>query len=712
MTKEDRRISEVEVEHGAKLFLNRLEEIVDSEPEVADVHAAFEAYCLKRYSLGNSATNQRVGGKGDLGIDFYSQKDRAYHIGQCKFPERDWIEANPGKVRLFGPQALSDARDALRYLFGESDLKPNEKVRQLYGLIEGDRAASDFQVSFFVIVFGRLNSRASDSFEELKAEYSSRRVGLVLVEVEGLVEEFVIGANRSNEPIKFDLRIRKGELLRAHKYCFFLANAGDLYHAFMKFGWRLFDLNLRYEIRNSSINGEIVDSLAHSKSRKRFHHYNNGLIIVAKNYTLRDDDTRIQLLDAQVVNGLQTVKSIYNAISTKATKLVELEAECLVQVKVISADEADFVSDVVKATNNQNPMAARNLRSNNREQKALRASFGMLTPRWFYQVKEEEWRSLTSEGARFFEQVVGRRPSDFKPEPTKQFARVVDNQDAAKAWLAFIGMADYAGDRVTHFFADDRVYDLAFKSSPTDEYWNSFGGSLDWDQAREKQLAPIQGAASQYLLAYFILQFVSTFIPSPQKYRELALNEGVKAGRIQKASGSYTTSERDQDAYLAENRTYQTWRLMANMKELLAEIVSQILVRKYGPLNEVNSAAILRNFEAADFVISGDIREKAQAAASAAELGKVEVFGRILRMLHFISQQFWEDKKQALLSTSRLRTLLLKREVASSLKDLVWQTNDRVGLDRPWKPEGFTFLQSLPSLKVGAQSQAIEAELK
>src|SRR5271166_574753 len=344
MTKEDRRISEVEVEHGAKLFLNRLEEIVDSEPEVADVHAAFEAYCLKRYSLGNSATNQRVGGKGDLGIDFYSQKDRAYHIGQCKFPERDWIEANPGKVRLFGPQALSDARDALRYLFGESDLKPNEKVRQLYGLIEGDRAASDFQVSFFVIVFGRLNSRASDSFEELKAEYSSRRVGLVLVEVEGLVEEFVIGANRSNEPIKFDLRIRKGELLRAHKYCFFLANAGDLYHAFMKFGWRLFDLNLRYEIRNSSINGEIVDSLAHSKSRKRFHHYNNGLIIVAKNYTLRDDDTRIQLLDAQVVNGLQTVKSIYNAISTKATKLVELEAECLVQVKVISADEADFVS--------------------------------------------------------------------------------------------------------------------------------------------------------------------------------------------------------------------------------------------------------------------------------------------------------------------------------------------------------------------------------
>lgn len=278
-------------------------------------------------------------------------------------------------------------------------MKPNEKVRQLYGLIEADRATPDFHVNFFVIVFGRLNGRAADSFVELKNEYSSRQVTLTLVEVEGLVEEFVVGQARSGEQIKFDLRIRKGDVLRAHNYCYFLANAADLYHAFMRYGWRLFDLNLRYEIRNSSINGEIVDSLAHSKSRRRFHHYNNGLIVVAKSYGFREevgkDVTRIQLIDAQIVNGLQTVKSIYNAVATKDVKLVDLESECVVQVKVISADEADFVSGVVKATNNQNPMAARNLRSNNREQKTLRTGFNLLTPRWFYQVKEGEWQSLT-----------------------------------------------------------------------------------------------------------------------------------------------------------------------------------------------------------------------------------------------------------------------------------------------------------------------------
>jgi hypothetical protein len=175
---------------------------------------------------------------------------------------------------------LQDARDALRYLLGESDLKPNDRVKHLYALVEADRLKPEFHVNFYIIVFGRLNPRAADAVEELRTEYASRQVAIHLVEMEGLIEEFVIGTARSNEPIRFDLRIRKGEVLRAPRYCYFLANGADLYTAFMKYGWRLFDLNLRYEVRNSSINGEIVESLAHSKSRKRFHHYNNGLIAI------------------------------------------------------------------------------------------------------------------------------------------------------------------------------------------------------------------------------------------------------------------------------------------------------------------------------------------------------------------------------------------------------------------------------------------------
>ena len=86
-------------------------------------------------------------------------------------------------------------------------------------------------------------------------------------------------------------------------------------------------------------------------------------------------------------------------------------------------------------------MAPRNLKANNREQKALRTDFASMIPRWFYQVKEGEWESLTQEGGRFFKQVVGFPQSEFKLESSKKRGRTIDNQEAAKAWLALIGFA-------------------------------------------------------------------------------------------------------------------------------------------------------------------------------------------------------------------------------------------------------------------------------
>jgi hypothetical protein len=178
----------------------------------------------------------------------------------------------------------------------------------------------------------------------------------------------------------------------------------------------------------------------------------------------------------------------------------------------------------------------------------------------------------------------------------------------------------------------------------------------------------------------------------------MGLNEGHAAGRITKASGSFTSTTSEQDAYLSENRTYQTWRLMANMKELLVECASQILARRYGPLDDVVCTQLLNAFEAEAYMKTGEVREVAQRASAATDLKREEVFSRIFGMLHYVSGQFWEDRKQQLLSTSRLRTLLLKRDIAAEFKALVSRTEMRAGLDRCWKPEGETFRDSLPKV--------------
>jgi hypothetical protein len=217
-----------------------------------------------------------------------------------------------------------------------------------------------------------------------------------------------------------------------------------------------------------------------------------------------------------------------------------------------------------------------------------------------------------------------------------------------------------------------------------------------------------QGDASQYLLSYTLLEFVKGFVPSPQRSREQALNEGVRAGRIEKSSGQFVSPPLVQEAYLGENTTYQTWRLMSNMKEVLVECAAHILARKYGPLDGGTCTALVTTFDLRESFCSGDLRDVAARAAIATDFQAVEVFSRVFHLLRFAATQYWEEKKKALLSSSRLRTYLLRRDVAKDLKEQIWDANARIRLDRPWKPEGVTFLESLPQLPDGGEKRQVK----
>jgi hypothetical protein len=687
-----------EIATGTELLSKQLEKLIADNREVSDFHEAFVYYCSRKYSLGSEATSVVTDGKGDVGIDFFSARDRNYNVGQCKIPDQRWLEANPLKTRPFGSSVVADPKTALRYLLGESKFNANEKVRHLYALVESDRIQEDFSLTFFLIVYGRLDARARDAFEELKEQYSSRKnIRFILQEIDDLVDEFLVGASNKTE-IQLDFRIDKSGILSANNYCYFLANAADVFLAFRNYGWRLFDLNLRYEIRNSPINNDIITTLKYQKSRKNFHHYNNGLTIITKSYKSRDNNSKIHLTNPQIVNGLQTVKSIYNAITLKEVSFEELEKDCLIQVKVVNISDTDFITRVVRATNNQNPMSQRNLKANMREQKTLRVSCAQLNPRWFFQVKEGEWSSLTQESGQFFKQVVNHPPNEFCVDSNKRRPRLIDNEDAAKAWLAFIGFADLAGERVTHYFNNDKVYELAFGRRPSKSYWQKFAIALDFSESRTQELDDYQGNAEQYLLAYFLWQFTKHFIPSPQKYREEALQEGVNLGKITKSSGSITSSEKTQEDFLTDSFIYQTWRLMANMKELLVEAAAHVLCRKYGPLDGSVCRKLLDDFDAKAFLTTGEIKETVQNATSSSYIDPQAVFGRIFGLLKHTAGQFWEDKRISLLSTSRIRLTLLRREIAADFKRKIWEVNERRHLDKPWKPEGKTFLESLPKL--------------
>jgi hypothetical protein len=283
----DAELTPHELETGILRFMEYLNKMVEENPDFGDCHGAFEQYCLTRYGFGSDATNTRTGKKGDCGIDFFSAKEREYRIGQCKVPELDWLAANVGRARKFGVNAISDIRDSLGYLFGDKKLNANDQVRHLYGLIQSDKSKDGFTFTAFLIVFGRLDTRATEDFRLLRDEYKTQGITIVLQAVDDLVDDFLVGATHANGPIDITIRTEQESVLSSNDYCYFLGNASDIFKAFRDYGWRLFDMNVRYEVRNSPVNSQIVESLRHQSSRKRFHHFNNGIIVVAYNCSCR-----------------------------------------------------------------------------------------------------------------------------------------------------------------------------------------------------------------------------------------------------------------------------------------------------------------------------------------------------------------------------------------------------------------------------------------
>ena len=239
--------------------------------------------------------------------------------------------------------------------------------------------------------------------------------------------------------------------------------------------------------------------------------------------------------------------------------------------------------------------------------------------------------------------------------------------------------------------------------APTNEHWAKVCNRLDIVNDRDKTLGEGAAGRYQYLLAFGVWRYIRGFLPSPQTYRVEGLEEGHREGKIIKRGGSFKMSVTEQDAYLASNTNYQVWRVMSNMKELLVLAASHLLYSRFGALDDETCKKILCSFDLAEFELSGVIIRTAAEARIMSDLPSEMVFGRILHFLRFVIQQYWEDKRNTLLATSRLRTYLIRKEAIGDIGRSIEEVNNRKALDKGWKPDGVTFTESLPDLSEGNQ---------
>lgn len=118
----------------------------------------------------------------------------------------------------------------------------------------------------------------------------------------------------------------------------------------------LFEENIREYLGKSLINKGIINTLQDKKDRSNFFYYNNGVTIICKKV---DTPTKhsITIHKPQIINGCQTVSSVYEVLSTYTDQQISDEfSQVFVMVKILLFEDIKptFYRDIVKYTNKQN----------------------------------------------------------------------------------------------------------------------------------------------------------------------------------------------------------------------------------------------------------------------------------------------------------------------------------------------------------------------
>jgi len=186
-------------------------------------------------------------------------------------------------------------------------------------------------------------------------------------------------------PEERDYRLPKG-MIEAYYIMTPISIIYRMYESSQQKEYPLFKENIREYIGKSPINDGIKRTLESSKEeRLNFFYYNNGITIIcdkAKSEGMVQSQVPLKLTKPQVVNGCQTVNTIYEVIKNYADKdqsLVEKEfGDVYLMAKVLVKGKdanPDFYLDIVKYTNKQNALTEKAFTSNKEEFKTLQDSF-------------------------------------------------------------------------------------------------------------------------------------------------------------------------------------------------------------------------------------------------------------------------------------------------------------------------------------------------
>jgi len=221
---------------------------------------------------------------------------------------------------------------------------------------------------------------------------------------------------------------------------------------FDEHGDRLLQRNIRryLGLRSNRVNLAIHNTLRSDKSDK-FYFYNNGITVVCDKFdynAFQKSDFQVRLKNMQVINGGQNCKTIDETLNPKQPASpgfpdIGQSAYVMIRIYQLSEENRDFVEDITYATNSQNPVDLRDLRSNDEMQKQLEIGVSDLGYTYKRQREEGGYGSHVANSSIVAESVLAiwrEKPSQAKFRRKEHFGKlysdIFTHLNAAQALLA------------------------------------------------------------------------------------------------------------------------------------------------------------------------------------------------------------------------------------------------------------------------------------
>jgi hypothetical protein len=146
-------------------------------------------------------------------------------------------------------------------------------------------------------------------------------------------------------------------------------------------GERLLERNIRryLGLQGNRVNEAIRQTLK-GDDKSNFYFYNNGITFTCDKFTynaLQSGDFQVNVENLQIINGGQTCMTIFKTLQNSNREQLQ-NIYVLIRLYQLPTDNDDLVSRITFATNSQNPVDLRDLRSNDEKQRRLETDIAQL----------------------------------------------------------------------------------------------------------------------------------------------------------------------------------------------------------------------------------------------------------------------------------------------------------------------------------------------